>query len=106
MPWSAGRQRLLGCNQFVVELGWDLKVEVRVDSSAAKAISSRVGLGKTRHVEVKFLWVQDAVRAKRIKIMKVLGTLNPADILTKPKSHTEMNTLLKIVGANLELDKQ
>ena len=101
-----GSAEAIGLQSILGELGWDLKVEVRVDSSAAKAISSRVGLGKTRHVEVKFLWVQDAVRAKRIKIMKVLGTLNPADILTKPKSHTEMNTLLKIVGSSLELDKQ
>ena len=33
----------------------DLKIEVHMDSSAALAVTQRTGLGKLRHVDVKFL---------------------------------------------------
>ena len=68
------------------DLGWGPELRVHVDSSAAKSVASRVGLGKLRHLEVKFLWLQDAVRKKRLQLRKVRGGQNPADWLTKPGS--------------------
>jgi hypothetical protein len=58
-----------------------------VDSTAAKAITSRSGLGKARNFEVRHLWVQDAVSRGRFVIKRVLGKFNPADVLTKPLGH-------------------
>ena len=43
-------------------------------------------LEKQRHLEVKRLWVQEAVRRRWFRIVKILGTTNPADNLTKPNS--------------------
>ena len=43
----------------------------------------RSGLGKLRHVEVGHLWIQQAVRTKRIAVEKVLGAENVADLMTK-----------------------
>ena len=43
----------------------------------------REGVGRVRHVEVGELWIQDAVKQKRLTVQKVLGEENPADILTK-----------------------
>jgi hypothetical protein len=93
----------LGVQAFLNDLGWDASVRVWVDSSAAKSISSRVGLGKIRHLEVKFLWIQDMVKNKRIQIRKIRGDANPADNLTKPKSIKDMNQngMLKTVGAEV-----
>ena len=71
------------------DLGWKMRVRLRVDSSAAKSIASRIGLGRVRHLEVKFLWLQAVVCDKRLEVRKVHGTQNPADILTKPKSAEE-----------------
>ena len=45
----------LGMQSIMRELGWDAKVRIWADSSAAKSIASRIGLGKVRHMEVKFL---------------------------------------------------
>ena len=56
-----------------------------VDSTAAKSIASRVGLGRVRHIEGKYLWVQEALEKKGFVVRKFLGTLNPADNLAKPK---------------------
>ena len=45
---------------------------------------SRKGAGRQRHLEVKYLWVQQACREEHYSIHKVAGEWNPADLLTKP----------------------
>ena len=72
------------------DMGWGAKIRLLVDSSVAKSIAFRTGLGKLRHLEIQFLWLQEAVRAKKVVLSKVRGDVNPADILTKPKSLDEM----------------
>ena len=76
------------------DLGWDCKIRLLVDSSAAKSIASRTGLGKLRHLEIKFLWLQECVRRGKVIVSKVRGEVNPADVLTKPKSLEDMRVLL------------
>jgi hypothetical protein len=58
-------------------------IEVKEDSSAAKGIASRRGLGKLKHVDIKELWIQEKVGNGDLKITKVPGTINLADALTK-----------------------
>ena len=55
----------LGFQALAKDLGFDMNVFVWVDASAAKAIVSRIGLGKVRHMEVKYLWAQEAHRGER-----------------------------------------
>ena len=85
-----GASRALGMQTAAKELGItveDLSVEMATDSSGAKSFASRRGSGRIRHIEVKWLWLQQAVAAK------VAGSLNPADILTKYKGcATSRNT--------------
>ena len=76
------------------DMGWDTKIRLLVDSSAAKSIASRTGLGKLRHLEIKLLWLQEPVRRKKVGLNKVRGDINPADVLTKPKSLDDMKQLL------------
>ena len=47
-------------------------------------------LGKLRHLETGYLWLQAAVKAKNLQVRKVLGTENPADLLTKHLSSADM----------------
>ena len=91
----------LGVQSIMRELGWDAKVRIWADAAAAKSIASRIGLGKVRHMEVKFLWLQEAVKARRVEIRKVAGLANFADVLTKPKSFHEMDTLLRNLGVQI-----
>ena len=44
----------------MADLGLRAQVRVYTDSSAAKAIASRRGLGKTWHVELRYLLLQEA----------------------------------------------
>ena len=88
-----GATRVLGLQAAAKELGVvaeDAAVQASTDSSAAKSYASRRGSGRVRHVEVKQLWLQQAVAEGRFKLSKVLGTENPADIMTKYKSLPEM----------------
>ena len=81
------------------EMGWKMSVRVHTDSSAAKAVASRRGLGKLRHIELKYLWVQELVREQRIAIKKINGLDNPANCLTKPKGFKCFEPLLSRFGA-------
>ena len=57
---------------------------VFTDSNVGKSIASRFGASrKTKHVELRFLYVQELISSGMVRIKKILGTLNPADILTK-----------------------
>ena len=73
----------LGYQSLLRDLGLDAPLRVWTDSSAAIGICSRQGLGKLRHVDTHLLWVQQAVRQRRLELRKVAGTANPADIFTK-----------------------
>jgi len=97
----SGSAEGLAMQAMAEELGWKLKVRVWTDSSGAKSAVSRRGLGKMRHIELKYLWIQEAVQRKRIYMRKILGKINPADHLTKPQGRKEFEVLLKGVGGEL-----
>ena len=61
------------------DLGYVFNLRLWVDSITAKAIVTRLGLGKVRHMEVKFLWAQEALRRKLFEMRKITGERNPAD---------------------------
>ena len=91
----------IGLQTLAKDLGWDLELRLFVDSSAAKAIASRKGLGKVRHLEVRHLWLQQAVREKKVVLRKVEGKLNPSDLGTKGLSITDIERLLGLMNAKL-----
>lgn len=68
------------------ELGFKKMSNVIVlgmDTSAAKSFVCRRGLGNMRHIEIRDLWLQKEVREGKLKVVKVLGVENPADLMTK-----------------------
>ena len=93
---------LIGLRSLAKDLGWNVGLQLKIDSSAAKAITSRLGAGKVRHLEVRFLWLQEVTRNKQLQVVKVRGKANPADVLTKSKSFREACELLSLVGDRLQ----
>ena len=93
-----GSSHGLGVASIASDLGVDLSVKVNTDSSAAKGIASRIGLGKVRHVEVAQLWVQEKVRNGDIKLCKVEGKHNLSDCLTKHVSREDIEWQLQNTG--------
>ena len=52
-----GGSNALGIRGIVSDLGVQASVRLHTDSSAAKGISNRRGLGKVRHIELSELWL-------------------------------------------------
>ena len=74
---------LLGVRSMLRDFGVETSGVVYADSSAALAIAKRKGAGKLRHINVSSLWVQEKQDRKDLEYRKVLGTDNPADMMTK-----------------------
>ena len=68
---------------YATDLGMSISGEVYADSSAALGITQRIGIGKVRHLRTQGLWAQETRISGRLAYHKVLGTKNPADVLTK-----------------------
>ena len=97
-----GATRVLGLEEAARELGIvGAGVDLETDASAAKSYASRRGAGRIRHIEVKWLWLQKAVADGRFRLVKLVGTENPADVLTKYKTIAEARELLRPVGVEL-----
>ena len=90
----------IGIQALAADMGWAFKLEVLVDSSTAKSIASRSGIGKVRHLNVKTLWVQEAVKGSKFRIVKVRGDRNLADLLTKSQGMKDFGYALADMGAN------
>jgi len=96
--------RAKGLITVALELGFtSLRTEVKAatDSSAAKSFLSRRGLGKMKHIEIRDLWLQEEVLKGQVEVMKVLGTENPANLMTKFLNVAEIRA--RLAGLNLGL---
>ena len=78
------------------------ELEMHTDSSAAKSFVSRRGLGKMRHVDLKLLWLQESVKLGKIRVRKVHGECNPADLLTKYLDRARIEMLGALVGVEVD----
>ena len=63
--------------------GHPVTMEVYLDSSAARGVFQRQGVGRIRHLEVKSLWVQEALQRKLFSLHAVPSNDHTADFGTK-----------------------
>ena len=56
---------------------------VCTDAAATFGIVHSRDFGKTRHIDVQYLWIQQHVVEERLHVAKVRADSNPADMLTK-----------------------
>jgi hypothetical protein len=72
---------------------------VHTDSTAGKSMASRHGLSKkTKHIQLRFLYTQELILSGLVKIKKVPGTFNPADVFTKYVNKDTLNRHLPTLG--------
>ena len=91
----------LGVQGMLRDSGITLGIALCIDSSAAKGIASRRGLGKVRHIELAELWLQDQVARGKIKIEKIRGDDNFSDSLTKHSNPERISQTLRGVYQRL-----
>jgi len=83
--------------------GLSLVVHLGTDSNAAKSFVNRRGLGKMRHLEIRDLWLQKEIRDGKVEVHKVLGSENPADLMTKIRTVGEIEDRLRGMSIRMEL---
>ena len=71
------------------------------DASAALAIVARRGLGKLRHMDTNYFWIQEKAAKGDVNFKKVAGVDNGADLFTKTLSWNEMKSHIRKLGSQL-----
>ena len=85
-----GGTEALYLQALCLDVGIGVGVKLFSDSSACKGVCNTDGLGKLHHLDLQYLWLQEAVRSGRLQIKKVAGAWNPADLMTKFLSQPEI----------------
>eukprot|EP00435_Cladocopium_sp_Y103_P030112 s1954_g7.t1 len=99
-------------HQLLGFLGLTTKMRVHLDSSAARGVFQRQGAGRIRHLEVKSLCVQQALKQKKFSLHAVGTNDNVADVGTKAlpvakleKFRSEMNVISEVEFRATEQEK-
>ena len=75
-----------------------LDLEVYTDSNSAIGTTSRKGLGKMKHVQTWYLWIQERLASGCFKLLKVGTKHNVSDVCTKAVTANEMDKHMKSTG--------
>ena len=93
------RNHWLGlARSMLADFGMGADLVVRTDSSSGLAVGSRRGLGRLRHVQTRFMWVQQRVQEGDLRLKKEPGDTNVSDALTKPLDEKLMTNLMTKMG--------
>ena len=84
----------IGIQSLAIDLGIRVEILLFADAAAAIGICQRTGVGRVRHLATGQLWVQEKLRAGSLRLYKVDGAKNPADLLTK---HLPTDTATKLL---------
>ncbi|CAK0811260.1 unnamed protein product, partial [Prorocentrum cordatum] len=105
---SSGEAELYGATSVVMDgklvknmlewLGYEVAWELGIDSSAAKAMINREGVGKVKHLDVRALWIQQERKVHGLNIKKESGTKNMADLGTKAHTTERFEYLRELAG--------
>ena len=79
-------------------LGVQVERHTFLDSSAARGLLARQGVGKVRHMQGKLLWCQSVYRDGYMQVHPPDTLLNIADLNTKPLQRERVWCLLALVG--------
>jgi hypothetical protein len=95
-----GSCEAIGVGRLMTDLGGGKEqvIGVYTDASAAIGIAQRQGVGRTRHIDVGNLWIQQKQRQGDLMIEKVAGANNPADMFTKAVPYETMDRHMTYLG--------
>ena len=88
----------LGFKSIVQDMDKNLGTIVYSDASAALGVIQRQGLGKLRHIDCSYLFVQALNADRVIQYAKVPGQENPGDIGTKGLNAEDIVRHTRYVG--------
>ena len=80
---AKGAAQSYGIMAMLADFGHVIGCTVCTDTSSAIGVMHRQGFGKTRHIEVQYLWVQQDVQSGNVQVAKVGTDANAVDLTTK-----------------------
>ncbi len=98
LAMTTGVQEGQFARHLLDELGVKATVTVYSDSSAARAVVARRGVGRMKHLAVRDIWLQSQLRSGAIDVKCVGSEVNPADLFTKSFAGPRFRTLAKLIG--------
>jgi histone deacetylase 1/2 len=97
-----GVSAAVGIQHLIEEIAWESLPQVglvaQCDSTAAISSCLRLGVGRIKHLELKYLWLQDMIRSRALRISYIASRLNKADLLTKPLPKAEFEKKVALGG--------
>ena len=58
-------------------------MRIWTDAAAARGLALPSGSGAIKHMETKYCWLQHKEKNQKLRIEKIRGTVNPADLMTQ-----------------------
>ena len=96
---NEGANEGLGIKSLFSFIGYKDTLVLYSDSSAARSVAVRLGPGsRLRHIEVRYLHLQDQLEKGMLRIASVPGSENPADIGTKAVNAKILSRLMPLLG--------
>ena len=83
----------IGLTSTIRELGNEAQVRIWTDAAAARGLALRSASGEIKHMETKYCWLQQKEKNQELRIEKIRGTVNPADLVTK---HLDVKRLVML----------
>ena len=93
-----GMTELVLLENLGADLGIELKGTLCVDARACRGIILRKGAGKVKHLSVRWLWIQGAVRTRKTEVVHIPRHKNVADAFTHAVSASELSRLIHQLG--------
>eukprot|EP00438_Fugacium_kawagutii_P032978 Skav223888 [mRNA] locus=scaffold1226:690731:692230:- [translate_table: standard] len=88
------------------QIATKVNIKLHTDSTAGKSMATRFGTSKkTKHVQLRFLFIQELVTSGIVAIKKVLGTLNTSDVMTKYITKEVLHRHLATLGITLPMGR-
>jgi hypothetical protein len=96
---------VLGLKSALADWGISTSGVIKSDASAALGIIQRQGLGKVRHIDCGYLYIQQVSAEKTLTFSKVPGARNAADICTKGLAAAKIHEFVSDVGGKFCLGR-
>lgn len=91
----------LQIRELLKEMKLDMTARVLTDSAAARGVVRRSGSGRVKHLEARWLWIQERVRSGDVVIDCVDTSLNTSDIGTKFLTKRRFEELIAMMPLRL-----
>ena len=100
-----GASQMKGLMSQLAEWGITAKGIAKTDASAAMGMAHRQGLGRTRHIDVQYLWIQDELKQEKLQMKKVKTDENPADMFTKGLKPEVVESYMQEMGCKTSQER-